>query len=200
MGQIIIPSAMEPKRTLKTAEMVLLPDARARHPVTEPSVCGLCFDWEADHIARYLRAEDKRELEAIGLVEPLAAIKDCLRRSGVGSMVYRLPARVMPWEPVAVFGCAPVEGMAHLGRPWLVGTRRMAERGIHVLRFAARFLDVMQRHYPMLENYVFAENTGAIRFIKHLGFTVEEAAPWGPLEKPFCRFWRKSPDLAVLDN
>lgn len=188
---------LRPKKTLKTAQMQIVPNAFARHPVTSPSVCGLAFDWEADHIARYLRAEDKRELEAIGLVEPLAAIKDCLRRSGVGSMVYRLPARVMPWEPVAMFGCAPVEGMPHLGRPWLIGTQRMGERGIHVLRFAERFLSAIQRHYPVLENYVYAENTGAIRFIKRLGFTVDSAEPWGPLEKPFCRFWRKRP---VVEN
>ena len=101
MGELLIPHTQ--RKTLKSAEMLLVPEARARHPVMEPSVCGLCFEWEVEHIARYLRAEDRRELDAIGLVEPMAAIKDCLRRSGVGSMVYRLPARVMPWEPVAVF-------------------------------------------------------------------------------------------------
>lgn len=45
------------------------------------------------------------------------------------------------------------------------------------LRYCPHFVDAMQSAFPRLENFVHVENRLSIRWLKHLGFTVDEEMP-----------------------
>lgn len=98
------------------------------------------------------------------------------------------------WEddPVTVFGVRRVSMLSDEGTPWLLGTDRIFEKAIK-----RRFIELsipyvyleMLRRFDYLENFVDARNLKSIRWLKMIGFTVEEAKPMGHLNVPFHRFW-----------
>lgn len=188
-------------RKLRSTLLAMMPKGTPIAPCPIPAIGDVVFDWEVRYIAEHLRKSDRREIADAQPQDPYTVLMQSIKASGARVAVYRLPVKrvvlsadaKMPWEPVAVFGMAPWPGLPHKGIPWLLATERFNERGIHVLRFARRMLGALTTGYTAMENTVHAENKDAIRFLRWLGFTVEEPTPWGYKDKLFCRFHAERP-------
>jgi len=92
----------------------------------------------------------------------------------------------------AVFGAGPVN--AELGRPWLVGTDEVAKHPVTFYRLSRGIVDGMKTRYEQLENWVDARNELSIRWLRWLGFHIDDAEPVGVNGEMFHRFWWKRGD------
>ena len=92
-------------------------------------------------------------------------------------------------EPCGLCG---VVGM----RIWMLGTDRLTEsrRARWQLCVEGRkWVDsCLEELGGPLFNQVYSKNTDSIRWLKYLGFTVDEPRPVGPSAALFCDFWRDS--------
>lgn len=136
------------------------------------------------HIAARVRLDDWRELYALGFA-PDIAIRISLRSA------------LMAWTgtvddvPICMFGVSP--GELGEGRPWMVGTEDLDRFAVVFLRRCRKQVEAMLDMFPVLANYVSADNVRAIEWLRWLGFTIEPSLPWGPRRQLFRRFelWRE---------
>jgi hypothetical protein len=93
-------------------------------------------------------------------------------------------------ELACIFGLVPWQRQlfGDIGAPWLLGTDVLARNVKAMRRVAAAYLQQMLQLYPVLLNFVHAENTLAIRALRHMKFTIDPAVPYGAHGEPFCRF------------
>lgn len=95
---------------------------------------------------------------------------------------------VLDGKPAAIFGVAPYAALAGIGSPWLVGTTRCDRAGRLILKYSRALMIITAREYPHLVNYVDARHVKSIRWLKWLGFTINDPAPYGFENRPFHRF------------
>jgi GNAT superfamily N-acetyltransferase len=132
-----------------------------------------------------LRPGDAREVAAMGLT-PLAAFEHSMSRS------LWAEAYVIDGEVAAIVGLAVDSILAGIGAPWLLTGRPVDRHPKLFLQQTRRGLARMSAEFPVLVNQVHAEYTGAIRWLRWLGFEIGPAKPYGPKGEPFCRaVWRK---------
>ena len=79
-----------------------------------------------------------------------------------------------------------------IGQPWMIGTDEVENATLPFLRNCCYYLNEMQQGYSSLYNHVYADNAIAIRWLKWMGFKMQDAAPYGPFGKPFHRFYWSS--------
>lgn len=91
-------------------------------------------------------------------------------------------------EPVALFGVGALSLLQGVGTPWLLGTDRMWRHPRTLVVEGRRYLSTMRSLYPHLVNYVDARNDASIRWLKRLGFTLHDPAPYGAMGLPFHKF------------
>lgn len=133
------------------------------------------------YVADNLREADRRELTALrgAPVDAMPELCNAVLRS---SKVWVL-ADV---HPIAVFGVAPVaEGV---GSPWLLGTEELFRYPRLLVCLTPEYVSQMLADYPVLVNYVDARNYRSIRWLEHMGFTLEDPIPQGPHGVPFRLF------------
>lgn len=126
-----------------------------------------------------VRQSDIDELAALGVTPEM-----CMR----GGMEHsrRSFTLFIHGQPAAMFGC--VEHATH-GVPWMVICDAAVRWPIPFLRCTRRYADSLNM---FLENYVDARNTHVVRWLRWLGFALDEPAPWGLHGEPFHRFWRST--------
>ena len=77
---------------------------------------------------------------------------------------------------------------------WLLGTSRLTATKEHrrdLCKYGGEWVEYcLGASGGYLENMVYSKNKRAIRWLKHLGFTVEQPEPFGPSAALFCPFWR----------
>ena len=137
-------------------------------------------------IAEHMREDDRREVWASHRHTPQEALEFALQRSELAwtCMVDGLPAFMWGAARTGSFlGCT--------GAPWLLGTPAILAVRHDFLRHCPYFVSAMQSAFPCLENYVHAENKLSIRWLKHLGFTVNEEMPELMNDEDFFHFWRE---------
>ena len=79
-----------------------------------------------------------------------------------------------------------------IGQHWMIVTDEVDNATLPFLKNCCYYLNEMQEGYNNLYNYVYAENYTSIRWLKWMGFTMEDVAPHGPFGEPFHRFyWRR---------
>lgn len=133
-------------------------------------------------LANNLRIADRAEMAAYGHTEPIEA----LSRSVVSS--------VMCWsafidgELAAILGCAPINIIGGVGSPWMMGTPVLDRHQRVLVRHTPGYIARMLAVFPHLVNFVHTENTTSVRWLRRLGFTLHEAAPYGALGAPFHKF------------
>lgn len=142
---------------------------------------------EADlaHIERMLpiiRQADIEELWASNHVSPAYALTHGIRCSSAAW------TGMVDGQPVCVFGVAPASLLGSIGVPWMVGTYEIDRHAKAFLRRNKAYVERMSALYNYLVNYVDARNTRAIAWLKWLGFTLNEAQPYGVEGLPFHRF------------
>lgn len=141
----------------------------------------------SDHIEQMLgkvRQMDINELWAASLATPEQALRLGL---AVSTSAY---TAFVNGEIVCMFGVAPQSLISGIGVPWLIGTPLIEKYARFFARESRKHLSEMLFLYPLLSNYVDVRNTAAIRWLKWLGFSMDEPAPHGALGYSFIRFYR----------
>lgn len=151
----------------------------------------------SDHIfwlANNMSAADRNEVAAAVGLGPYRALADSLNRS-----VAAWTGMVGDSRPVCMFGVTPIDILAGVGSPWLLGTDEIEKCAITFLRLCKGHAAKMLELFPHLVNYVDARHEVAIRWLKWLGFKFDtESVPYGIWGMPFFRFEMKKPN--VLSN
>ena len=137
----------------------------------------------AEYIAANAREADVQELHASSYQTPLNAMK-----LGMDLSDFALTGCV-DGEPVMMWGVYFESLLWGIGTPWMVATKQLDKFAMVFLRRCRDGLLEKKKNYGMLVNYVDARNVKAIRWLKWLGFNVEEETkPYGALKLPFHRF------------
>jgi hypothetical protein len=87
-------------------------------------------------------------------------------------------------KPVAIFGVMKVGDVGSVG---MLATQDIEKELRSFLILGRKWVDVQLRKYNVLTNFVYSENTKAIRWLKWLGFSVENHSGIGD---KFLRFQR----------
>lgn len=138
----------------------------------------------AAHIEEMLprvRAADVQEFDALGW-SPRRVLETGLKTSTFSC------AGLVNGRVITIFGVAPGSMIGGNGIPWLVGTDDLQRYQRTFLRRCRNVVNAMLTVYPYLENYVDERNRVAKAWLHWLGFTLEEARPYGVAGLPFHRF------------
>ena len=130
-----------------------------------------------------MRESDKTEIWASGGFEPIRGLRLSVEASD------RVWTGLVNGEPVCCFGRAVSPVDPTVGYPWLLGTPVMERHSKAFLIRNRAYLREMSRGLRRLENHVFTENRTSIRWLKWLGFIVDEPAPFGTMGMTFHKFW-----------
>ena len=136
----------------------------------------------AKRMAPNMRAEDAAEVWASLNELPLEALKTSLSWS------------LFAWtwlvdgEPAVMFGVGTANMLGNVGIPWMLSTPLVEKHWITFLKGCKRNLPTLLRSWPHLENYVDARYTLCHRWLRWLGFTLDDPVPFGKDQLPFHRF------------
>jgi len=89
---------------------------------------------------------------------------------------------------LAMFGIAPINHITRTGIPWLLATKESRKYRREFILLQADYIEAMLDIYPRLLNYVHASHKVSVRWLKRIGFTLEEAAPAGVKGELFHKF------------
>ncbi|HDL6893861.1 hypothetical protein ACLMPK_01225 [Yersinia enterocolitica] len=129
-----------------------------------------------------VRQADIDEFYAAALLSP----DDVIQRSMSASTVCF--AGLVDGEVIALFGVVPASILTGFGVPWLVATDSLERYQLTFLRHCKPTVRYMLSIYPRLENYVDTRNIVAKRWLHWLGFTIDDAIPYGTFKLPFHHF------------
>jgi hypothetical protein len=139
---------------------------------------------DVEYLADNLRDADEKELKASSGLEPLEALSLSFQISHECNTIVTDEGTV-----VGIFGLARINDT--MGCPWLMGTDLIKDIRSEFLRGSKDWIIEKNKEYQVLTNFVHAENTTAIRWLKYLGFSfprlVEE---YGVGKEPFYEFVR----------
>lgn len=116
-------------------------------------------------IATRMRDIDKLECAVFG-----RSPKQALRAALMGS-VLAWTAKV-DGRAEAMFGVTPVSTLEGRGSPWLLMTPEAARHGKALVAMGRSYSVGMAKLFPVLENWVHADNVQAIAWLSRLGYTV----------------------------
>ena len=129
-----------------------------------------------------MRASDRREVAAYGHTDVMRAVT----RSVANSVLCW--SAVVDGELAAILGVAPLSVMGGIGSPWMLGTDVLTRNSRVLVRTTPEYIGRMLVAFPHLLNFVHAENTTSVRWLRRLGFTLHPAAPFGERGAPFHKF------------
>jgi hypothetical protein len=94
------------------------------------------------------------------------------------------------WTPLVIYGLMP------MGRdracPFMLGCEGLVDHPNALRRYTEVILGGWKQEYRHLFNWVHAENAVAIRWLKSLGFLMQDPAPYGARGELFRRFdWKR---------
>ncbi|MCA8110255.1 hypothetical protein [Burkholderia cepacia] len=90
--------------------------------------------------------------------------------------------------PFCIYGVAEVDG---LGSPWMVATPEVYRFAKRLVKDGRVWVASIQERYTALFNFVHADNSASIAWLRSLGFTIGELVPdYGVARAPFYHFYR----------
>lgn len=146
-----------------------------------PSIVDANFE-HLEYIQQNMRDADRDELWAAYSMDPA----HCLMISMMSST--RCWTGLVDGVPICMFGVVPASLVESVGRPWMIGTPAVEKFDRIFLKHCHEVVKNMASEYKTLYNFVDLRNKKAIRWLRWLGFTMEEPAPFGPFNLPFRRF------------
>ena len=143
---------------------------------------------DIDYLAPRLRYEDKREiLDSTGL-NPYQALRECFNFSEVCLTIVDTKD-----TPVGIFG------VSEDGAIWLLATPEIKRIRFSFLRESRKVVNLLNKKYTLLWNYVDCRNDLHLRWLKWCGFSFLRKVKYGVNQKPFyefiklCAYHHKSP-------
>lgn len=121
------------------------------------------------------------------------ADRDELVAAEVGMECLSVPAQALRWhgELVCLFGVVPIPSERGAGIPWMLCTDTLAavpRRGM--ARISAQVVARWRHGHTHLRNLVHRHNDQALRFLRWLGFSIDET-PVGPGGAFFLFTWER---------
>lgn len=138
------------------------------------------------YLADNLREADRIELWASGHDDALQVLRDGVKRSTHCSIA------CADGVPGAIIGLSPINLISGVAAPWMLGTEAIMDNRRALMSYTPDYIRIMLKAYPHLVNYVHAPNTKAVRWLRHIGFVLHPAEPYGPYGEPFHRFEMKA--------
>jgi hypothetical protein len=133
-------------------------------------------------IAHNMRPADVIEIDASNGHSPIEALFEGWDISDYSVII------VDDDVPLVMFGLVRLNIVTGLGTPWMLSSEEVLKYVKILLPKSKIVVDQMLEVCPKLINYVQCENTISIRWLKWLGFTIEEPLPYGVKGKLFHRF------------
>ncbi len=133
-------------------------------------------------ISRHMRKSDKEEIYYLAALAPWPAIEVTIAGAVDANTA------LVDGVPVVMFGVSRRTWISDVGVPWLLGTDEADNHQFKFGRDSKRYFTVMAEQFPVMENYAMASNNRTLRWLKWLGFDMEEAKPVGVFGRPFVRF------------
>lgn len=137
---------------------------------------------DADTLFENLRPADLAECQAYGGGDIRAEIADSVHHSMLCWTGF------VDGELAAVMGVRPLNLFGGVGSPWMLGTPVLDRHARILVRETPDYIARMLRAFPHLINFVHAENTTSVRWLRRLGFTLHAPEPYGRLSALFHRF------------
>ena len=138
-------------------------------------------------IASRLREADRIEVEAT--MRPGDSVTSALFRA-YNLSTHRWTGMINN-TPIMICGVVPQSVIGQIGIPWLVGTDEITDVKRQFVQECRQYLDKMQAAYPEeLVNFVDCRNETSIRWLKWMGFDIEEPVPFGNAGEMFHPFRR----------
>jgi hypothetical protein len=79
-----------------------------------------------------------------------------------------------------------------VGVPWFLASKNAHKYVREYATFVPPVMEMYREAYHLLVNYVDARNKVSIRWLKRLGFTIEDPIIYGCEQRPFHRFYMES--------
>lgn len=133
-------------------------------------------------LAVNLRHADREELNALGHSEFEKVIADSVASSKKSWAAF-VDGRVALIAGVAVH---PTD--ENIGIPWMLGTDLLLAHKKQFVRITSPYLALVSEGFVCLANAVHVRNSVSIAWLKRLGFTINDAAPFGPHNQLFHIF------------
>lgn len=133
-------------------------------------------------VADNMRQADVVEVWASGRMTPFDALQKSIIASKFSTMVW------VDNTPCAVFGLVVRDMLSGAGVPWMLGADSVLDHKRDILKHSRIGVDQMLDVCPNLYNYVHTENTVSIRWLRWLGFEIDETKPHGIGGELFHRF------------
>ncbi|WP_151748948.1 phage protein Gp13 family protein [Acinetobacter oleivorans] len=115
-----------------------------------------------------LRPADQEELKAYFSDNYDWIVKTCVKGSRDAWSV------VVNGKLLFICGVGLTSLIGNIGCPWLLGTTHIKKYPIEFVKQSRSILREMLANYDALKNHVYIKNDAAIRFLKHLGFSIKE--------------------------
>ncbi len=136
-----------------------------------------------------LRESDLIECIAYGRDDIPAGIRSSVNRS------------VLCWtgladgEVASIMGCTPLNMLAGIGSPWMLGTPLLDRHSRVLVRETPAYIARMLSIFPHLFNLVHVENTTSVRWLRRVGFTLHAPVPYGEMGEMFHPFEMKASNV-----
>lgn len=139
-------------------------------------------DGDGEYIAEHIRRADRREIHFLSALKPLPAIRLTIAQSE------HAWTATVDGRPAAIFGVCRKTRLSDTAMPWLLATEEADRHMASFARLSRKAFDAIMEAYPVLENYALAENVKTLRWLKWLGFDMQEPQPHGCMGAMFVRF------------
>ena len=139
-------------------------------------------EYDIDHVAINMRQADINEVWASSRATPLEALQRSVALSEFACSVY------INGEPQVILGLVKCGILSRKGVPWLLGTEHALKHRREFLKQAPIVIEEMLTICSYLFNHVHVENRESVRWLKWLGFELEDPIPHGPHGELFQLF------------
>lgn len=132
----------------------------------------------AHALAQNMRKSDAEEVMASGGYTPLQALEESLKISCEAHAMF------LHGKLAMIFGVAGAPGRP--GVIWALGSDVISEHTKAFMQASKAWIEQLKRRYPVLVNAVHSRNKPSLRWVKRLGFTVQEPIIFGRKGELFC--------------
>ncbi len=134
-------------------------------------------------LAPRLRSQDAKEVMASSGFNPYEALAESYKMSCETFTIIHDDGEI-----VGMFGVADC---GHFASPWLLGSDKLPETKRVMLPVSAEWVEEKINQYSLLLNYVHADNTVSMKWLKSLGFKfIKLIEEYGVGGEPFYQFVR----------
>ena len=131
-------------------------------------------------LAQTIRSADVEEVWAMTHQTPRQALQQAVTR--------QTRTGLADGEVLCIFGVHSPTVLGMTGVPWMLSSDALPKHARAFLRGSVEWIEMIRHQYSLLVNYVDARNLMAIRWLKWLGFELQEPVPYGAEQLPFHRF------------